>query len=130
MIEFCKNCNNMLYLKVNNYTEEDQNIQLIKYCKNCTYSITSDDQHHIINKQFDVQNNFHHLINPNIINDHTLPRASNIDCKNPDCKKTNKTTNEIIYIKYDAVNMKYLYHCCNCSLFWVDGYLCYDYVKK
>jgi hypothetical protein len=24
----------------------------------------------------------------------------------------------VIYIKYDFINMKYLYHCCHCEHFW------------
>ena len=39
-MEFCPECRNMLYLKIQNKEEEEEEEQdeLVKYCKNCNYS--------------------------------------------------------------------------------------------
>ena len=51
--------------------------------------------------------------------DPTLPRVSNILCPNGDCL-TNKEDipREIIYIRYDDTNMKYVYLCSTCDTVW------------
>jgi hypothetical protein len=59
--------------------------------------------------------NLNSYLTPNIKYDLTLPRVSNIVCPNDSCKPN---ANEVIYIKYDHANMKYLYFCCHCDHFW------------
>ena len=52
--------------------------------------------------------------------DPTLPRTNTIRCPNSNCE-TNKTENaerEIIYIRYDDTNMKYVYMCSTCDSMW------------
>ena len=59
------------------------------------------------------------FVNPYIKYDPTLPRVNNIKCTNKDCNsKKNKLQNEVIYIKYDSKNMKYLYVCETCGETW------------
>ena len=58
--------------------------------------------------------NFDHLVNEYTKYDPTLPRINNITCINEKCKN-NK---EIIYIRYDKDNMKYLYLCTKCDNVW------------
>ena len=43
--------------------------------------------------------------------DITLPRAEGIKCPNEQCQKAKP---EIIYIKYDNENMKFIYICLDC----------------
>ena len=56
------------------------------------------------------------------VNNHlnpTLPRISNILCPNPDCPTNTKDEpREIIYIRYDDVNMKYINLCSTCDTVW------------
>ena len=58
-------------------------------------------------------------INKYTKDDPTLPRINTILCPNPDCP-TNKDgkEREIIYIRYDDVNMKYVYLCYDCETVW------------
>ena len=63
------------------------------------------------------------LLNHNkfITHDITLPTIdnnSNIKCNNPECSSKD---NRITYIKYDNVDMKYLYICNNCGLKWKNN---------
>lgn len=110
-MKFCDNCNNMLYFSV-----EGDNLKY--YCKNCNFSVIDNfaakaecvlESHHTATKQ----GNYRQFMNKNIKYDPTLPRVNNIDC--PSC--TTKP-NEVIYMKYDPVEMKYLYFCCHCENFW------------
>jgi aspartate carbamoyltransferase regulatory subunit len=51
--------------------------------------------------------------------DPTLPRINNILCPNAECKtNTEDVPREIIYIRYDNVNMKYVYLCSECDVVW------------
>lgn len=51
--------------------------------------------------------------------DPTLPHVSNIVCRNDECRsRTGAAKPDVIYIKYDAVNMKYLYICNVCDVRW------------
>ena len=51
--------------------------------------------------------------------DPTIPRVYNMECPNADCK-TNKdnASKEVLYIRYDDENMKYVYMCCICDFIW------------
>ena len=110
-MKFCKVCDNMLYIEVT----EEQNLKY--YCKNCNFNeIHQVEAESTVISEKTYTNDLANLssyINPNIKYDLTLPRVSNIAC--PECKPTD---NEVIYIKYDQRNMKYLYFCCKCEHFW------------
>jgi aspartate carbamoyltransferase regulatory subunit len=62
---------------------------------------------------------FSHIINKYTKLDPTLPRVTNILCPNLDCA-SNKDSHirEIIYIRYDDINMKYVYLCSTCDTVW------------
>jgi len=62
---------------------------------------------------------FSHIINKYTKLDPTLPRISKILCPNAECEtNTHETPREIIYIRYDDVNMKYIYLCSSCDTVW------------
>jgi len=118
---FCTECDNMYYLKI---TENDANT-LIYYCRNCgneNTTLTADNvcvsDTHI--KQTEGQ--FTHIVNEYTKYDPTLPRINTIDCPNIKCEsnkeKEDKTNKEIIYIRYDDTNMKYMYVCAVCDTTW------------
>ena len=66
------------------------------------------------------------MINEYTKNDVTLPRTKTIKCPNQDCKSNKKKENEneneaqqeVIYLRYDDINMKYIYMCVNCNTTW------------
>lgn len=119
-MKFCSICDNMLYMSVVDRTK------LTFYCKNCSFvenvAKDEDDSPCVSAKLYtDDAVSYTNYVNPNIKYDNTLPRVNNIVC--PQCKPA---TNEVIYIKYNGVNMKYLYHCCHCAHFWTVS----EYVGK
>jgi len=120
-MEFCKLCDNMLYIKREVTDEQDK---LINYCKNCSNSIElkSDNKSILIfeNNYEKEKINYKLFVNPYIKYDPTLPRVNNLVCPNNKCTKKKNEDNEVIYIKYDNENMKYLYYCVYCEEFWVN----------
>ena len=60
------------------------------------------------------------IINPYIKLDPTLPRINTIKCPNQNCKSNKESTNsqEVIYLRYDDINMKYIYVCALCDTVW------------
>ena len=116
-MKFCEFCENMLYVTV---TEDND---LMHYCKNCEHKVIQKKSVGSIcvidDNTIDDATKYSQYINKYIKHDHTLPRVNNIECTNKDCKsKSEDVENEVIYIKYDFTNMKYIYYCCHCDSFW------------
>ena len=117
-MHFCSVCNNMYYLRID---EKNPN-KLDYYCRNCGHEdklLAHDNM--CISKTFIKKNDqsFNHIINEYTKLDPTLPRVNNILCPNSECEtNTNKVKREIIYIRYDDTNMKYVYLCSECSTIW------------
>ena len=119
-MHFCSQCSNMYYISIDS---EDPN-KLIYYCRNCgnkdiTISVKDVTVSKVQLKKSEQE--FSHIINRYTKLDPTLPRVSNILCPNPDCltnKEKDALPREIIYIRYDDVNMKYVYVCSTCDIVW------------
>ena len=131
-MHFCKNCGNMLYLKISKEGEET----LIHYCRKC-----GNNEENIANESSEVicvskthikkkQQTYKNIINEYTKLDPTLPRIRNIKCPNNDCSSNleeeskeskESTESEIIYLRYDDENMKYIYLCTACNNSWKNN---------
>lgn len=115
-MKFCSNCNNYLYVDL----DEEKN--LIRYCKNCSHKIIEKKEGGSVlvidDNKIDDVTRYSQFLNKNIKYDPTLPRVNNIECTNLKCTKKKDEENEVIYVKYDFVNMKYLYYCCKCEQYF------------
>lgn len=117
-MQFCSICNNMYYIK----TVPDDKQHLVYYCKNCTH----EEKKELKNNNCISTNNFNNsfainyddYINKFTHLDPTLPRVNNIPCPNTECSSNKNDDKEVIYIKYDNSNMKYLYLCTKCQYCW------------
>lgn len=119
-MHFCTVCSNMYYIRIN---ADNQN-QLVYYCRKCGHEDTSLALENVCVSRTQLKKSeqtFSHIINKYTKLDPTLPRVNNISCPNANCP-TNKdgVEREIIYIRYDDVNMKYVYLCSNdeCNAVW------------
>jgi DNA-directed RNA polymerase subunit M/transcription elongation factor TFIIS len=116
-MKFCSTCSNMFYIKIN---ESDSN-SLLYYCRKCGEVESHLDSGSLCVSSITTKDNnsFEHVINEYTKLDPTLPRLSNVLCPNNECS-TNKdnTDKEVLYIRYDNINMKYLYMCTICDYFW------------
>ena len=120
-MDFCKICDNMYYIKLLNETCNE----ITYYCRKC-----GNEDKDLINKiKSIVKENISGVIENkiNFVNkftkfDRTLPRINYIKCPNSSCITNTKDFNienkEIIFIRYDNVNMKYLYLCSHCDNSW------------
>ena len=119
-MEFCDLCENMLYIKIAVLDNEKE--QLKHYCKNCNFekNLPNDKSIPIVENNYEKEDiNYEIFVNPYIKYDPTLPRVNNIKCVNKECSsKEKEKKNEVIYIKYDNEEMKYLYYCIHCENFW------------
>jgi hypothetical protein len=103
------------------YVDDSQKKKLIHYCKACNNQITQENNNSFLiidDNKINDSTKYSQYINKYIKHDPTLPRVNNIICPNKECTKKETDSNEVIYIKYDIVNMKYLYYCCHCDLSW------------
>jgi len=119
-MHFCDKCNNMFYIKL----ESEQCDKIIYYCKNCGNSDNEllESNKCILKENFNKLNNFNTIVNKYTKLDITLPRINYVKCPNDKCESNSSdfdTNNrEIIYIRFDDVNMKYLYLCSHCDTKW------------
>ena len=119
-MKFCIECGNMYYIKI---SSEDSN-KMMYYCRNCGHNDETVGEENIcvLNSQFKKSGQAsNHMINKYTKMDPTLPRIYNVKCPNVVCKTNdanNKTPPEVIYMRYDDDNMKYLYICVECDNVW------------
>jgi len=123
-MKFCKNCDNMLYIRL---LTEDSN-QLIYYCRNCGNTDDELNKDNICISNTDISSKdtaYLQDINEYTKLDPTLSRTSNIKCPNQSCKSNHPSDdpsipskNEVIYLRYDEINLNYVYICTQCDTIW------------
>ena len=117
-MHFCTNCSNMYYIRINS---DDPN-KLVYYCRKCGNEDKLLGTENVCVSKTQLKKSeqtFSHIVNKYTKLDPTLPRVSNILCPDSSCP-TNKEgkSREIIYIRYDDTNMKYIYLCSHCDTVW------------
>ena len=122
-MKFCTVCDNMYYVTI---SEKNGN-QLLYYCRNCGHkdeTITSENVCVLKTQLKKGEQKFSHIINQYTKLDPTLPRVHNMKCPNASCtsnvvaESSETTYPEVIYVRYDDDNMKYLYLCSECDVAW------------
>lgn len=117
-MHFCGKCDNMYYLRL---SEANSN-KLINYCRNCgnEETITNNESICISNNEL-IKNDqkYKYIINKYTKLDPSLPRTNTIKCPNQSCPSNKEDgTREIIYVRYDDDNVKYIYICSSCNFSW------------
>ena len=117
-MHFCSNCSNMYYIRIN----ADDTNKLVYYCRNCGNEDKLLAVENVCVSKTQIKKSeqtFTHIINKYTKLDPTLPRIKNVLCPNADCATNTKDDErEIIYIRYDDTNMKYVYLCSTCDTVW------------
>ena len=128
-MHFCNKCDNMLYIRL---LEEDSNT-LVYYCRNCGETNQTITKENICILHTDIvskEKAYLHEVNEYTKLDPTLPRTNNIKCPNQSCKSNHNPAidsetseeepikNDVIYLRYDDINMKYIYICTVCDKIW------------
>ena len=125
-MHFCTECQNMYYTRLGG---ENLN-KLIYYCRKCGHendSLSLDPKNICVSKTHlkTSSSSYHHMVNEFTKLDPTLPHINNIPCPNASCTSNveptegvEKVKNDIIYLRYDDANLKYVYICSNCNIVW------------
>ena len=116
-MHFCSKCDNMYYIKLG-----EDGSQLIYYCRSCgnetnTIGVSNLSVSKTVLRQHETSSSS--IINKYTKLDPTLPRMKGMKCPNAECI-TNKSDkqSEIIYIRYDDTNVKYINLCVDCDTSW------------
>lgn len=123
-MHFCNKCGNMYYVKL----QKDSENQLVYYCKKCGNQEDLISEDNLIVSKTELKHKkqtFHHIINKYTKMDPTLPHIDTIPCPNTGCI-TNKEVegeekdvkSDVIYMRYDDKNMRYVYICTHCDTIW------------
>jgi len=117
-MRFCVKCDNMYYIKITD-TDSDK---IMLYCRNCGNEDDISNSETICVFKTDISNEdtkYEHIINKFTKNDPSLPRTNKIKCPNTSCKSLDDDLeNDIIFLRYDDINMKYIYVCNYCNTIW------------
>lgn len=127
-MKFCQKCENMYYIKIDDKSDSSQQ-NLVYYCRNCGNEepiVTNSDENNdglcVLDTQLQQnQLKFNHIINQYTKFDPTLPRMV-MKCPNEQCEsnKSNNNAHEVIYLRYDDTNLKYIYICPHCDTKWLS----------
>jgi DNA-directed RNA polymerase subunit M/transcription elongation factor TFIIS len=108
----------MYYIRINS---DDPN-KLVYYCRKCGNEDKLLGTENVCVSKTQLkksEQSFSHIINKYTKLDPTLPRVNNILCPNSSCPtNVDAKSREIIYIRYDDSNMKYIYLCSECDTVW------------
>ena len=117
-MHFCEKCKNMYYLKIG----EEDGSKLIYYCRNCGHEDNTLTAENVCVSSTTVRRDsqkYAQTINKYTKEDPTLPRITTIRCPNQGCASNKDGANrEVLYIRYDDKNMKYIYMCATCDTVW------------
>lgn len=116
-MRFCKNCNNMYYLKM----ESGDDNNLVYYCRNCGNEDIIDNNATTVMKTIvnGTNDTYVNIVNEYTKHDNTIPRVKEIKCANSSCKsRDDDSINEILLLRHDETNMKYVYLCAVCDYVW------------
>ena len=133
-MHFCSVCANMYYISI---TPENE---LQYYCRNCGHVDDTIASENICVSKLNVKHTttpqtFSQVVNKYTKLDPTLPRINTIRCPNDECPSNRKSSSsasggggggtdrkekksEVIYLRYDDTNLKYVYLCAKCDKVW------------
>lgn len=116
-LKFCAVCDNYLYMQVDSESQE-----LTRLCRKCGYKEQDTTGGLVMEMmiQEDSAEGYKVLLNEFTRKDPRLPHIrKNITCPNLVCDSNKGGKDpDVIYIKYDLVNMMYLYICDICGEKW------------
>jgi DNA-directed RNA polymerase subunit M/transcription elongation factor TFIIS len=108
--------------------------ELQYYCRNCGNIDNTVASENICVSKVNVKHSttpqsFSQVVNKYTKLDPTLPRIHTMRCPNDECPSNeggggagagarNKPKSEIIYVRYDDMNLKYVYLCAKCDKVW------------
>jgi DNA-directed RNA polymerase subunit M/transcription elongation factor TFIIS len=116
----CPKCQNYMKLMPNSEVEEPLPGDLERMCVTCGYKQAEKKglvMEVIINeKESDAYKLY---VNEHTKDDARYPHVTTLKCPTPSCPSHQPGgKSDVVYIKYDAVNLKFLYICTQCNTQW------------
>lgn len=125
-MKFCNICDNLLHLSLCSDTEQKDE-QLHYFCKCCKSKVKcgSDFDPCIYKKNYGRNENvfYEMFVNKYTKYDPTLPHVYSMPCANKSCAeetKKKKEKSDILFMRYNEDQMKYIYMCCKCDKAWIN----------
>lgn len=112
-MKFCDVCDNLVYIKLTDGRLTNQ----CNYC-GCAYPVETSNEPVTDTDYRDDRAKYHHLLTDLLHEDPTLPRVDDVKCPNGKCTRPARAKGDVLYVKYDANNMRFLYSCAHCKAFW------------
>lgn len=105
-MKFCPVCRNYLYHQVGDKTLE-------RYCKTCGHRETDTEGGLVMETtiQERASESYKILLNEFTRLDPTLPHTKEIKCPNANCPSNKGEERDVILVKYDKENLKFIYIC-------------------
>jgi DNA-directed RNA polymerase subunit M/transcription elongation factor TFIIS len=119
-MKFCPTCRYYLYLSEVDSPANDGTNALMRVCRTCGYQ-EMDEGGLVLETDLKEKTSeaYKILMNEFTKSDPTLPRLDTIKCPKPECStNTSGTKKNVTYLKYDAINLKFLYICNVCDTHW------------
>jgi len=116
-IEFCPVCDNYLYLDTSNDV-------LSKSCKTCGFKKETGEGGIIMETIIQAKSSeeYRYVVNEFTKEDPRLPHYKNLKCPNTTCPTASgQGQNDVIVIKYDQKNLRFVYICNVCNAEWKSG---------
>lgn len=116
-MEFCSFCDNMLYIK---HVSEEGRSDVHYICKFCgnKEAFEANVPKLISKTSFKSDDSIDKWVKKDIEHDVTLPHVSSIQCVNKECSKKPEADNDIILLRYNHVDVKFIYYCVHCKEYW------------
>jgi hypothetical protein len=121
-MHFCTVCNNMYYVSIDGARGDS----LTYYCRNCGNENKEIAAESVCVSRTTYQSRektFGNFVNEFTKYDPTLPRINHIPCPNESCATNHEGSGaedrEILLVRYDNTNLKFLYLCAVCDQVWI-----------
>lgn len=118
-MKFCSVCNNLLYMSI----ATDNPNKVVNKCHVCenVEDLAEEESVCVLNTHIKQnEQKFNLILNEYTKEDPTIPHIYNLRCPNTGCKTNveNVENPDVMYIRYDDQNLKYLYMCVSCDTVW------------
>lgn len=115
VLKFCPVCSDYLHLNL-------QDGKLLRVCRNCTFQEEETKGGLLVETvvQERTSEAYKIMVNEFTRQDPTLPHVRTIKCPRPTCESNQggRVERDVIYMKHDPVNLKFLYICNVCGETW------------
>ena len=112
-MKFCPHCRYYMFLdaEANNLT---------RLCRNCGHQEAEEKGGLIVEKLVQERSSegYKILLNEFTRLDNTYPHTTMIKCPNGGCGSNGGAERDVIYLKYDTINLKFVYICNVCGEQW------------